>query len=104
MKKLITCIFILMLAGCSSSFNQVKQVDDQAYLQLSGDLTGATMYLDGQQIDIANSDSFKLDGAIVTKFAINSGTHLLEIKKQNSTVVKRKIYVTNGNVFEVNVP
>ncbi|GAA6186294.1 MULTISPECIES: hypothetical protein [Alteromonadaceae] len=104
MKLLVAFIFAVFLAGCSSSFSEVKQLDDKAYLQLTGNIASGSLSIDGKQISLQQADKFKIDGNLVTKFEISSGTHLIEIVRNDKTVVKRKIYVTNGNVFEVNVP
>ena len=104
MKLIVASIFVIFLAACSTSYNEVKQMDDKAYLQLTGKISSGTLVIDGNIIDLENAEKFELDDILVAKFELKSGTHLIEVTRNNQTVVKRKIYVTNGNVFEVIVP
>ncbi|MFQ3198925.1 MAG: hypothetical protein ACI8R9_001584 [Paraglaciecola sp.] len=104
MKLIMTCLFAIMLSGCSTNFSEVKQVDDKAFLQLTGNFENGFLIIDGKGIDLTQVDTFTLDGQNVAKFEVQTGTHLIEILKKDKTVVKRKIYVTNGNVFEVIIP
>jgi ferric-dicitrate binding protein FerR (iron transport regulator) len=97
MKYMICLVFSLLLSACSTSFSEIKQVDDKAYLQLSGNLQGTTLVLD-------NTTTVQLDGETVAKFDLSVGSHQVEISRGQQVLVKRKIYVTNGNVFEVRVP
>ncbi len=104
MKFLISCLFTLLLTGCSSSFTEVKQLDDKAYVQLTGQISQGILSIDGNEISLQSAETFELDGNTVAKFELSSGTHLIEVTRSGKTVVKRKIYVTNGTVFEVVVP
>jgi len=104
MKSIIAVLFIAFLSACSTSFTEVKQIDDKAYLQLTGVIANGTLTIDGQAIDLASAETFKLDGNAVAKFELASGNHMIEVSKNGKVVVKRKIYVSNGNVFEVIVP
>ncbi|MFT6898583.1 MAG: hypothetical protein ACJA13_003007 [Paraglaciecola sp.] len=104
MKLIMTCLFAIILSGCSTNFSEVKQLDDKAFLQLTGDFENGVLIIDDKKIDLTQVDTFTLDGQKVAKFAVQTGTHIIEVLKQEKTVLKRKIYVTNGNVFEVIVP
>lgn len=104
MKLFITCLLAIVLSGCSTNFSEVKQLDDKAFLQLTGNIENGFLIIDDKKIDLTEVDIFTLDGQSVAKFEVQTGTHLIEVLKKDKTVVKRKIYVTNGNVFEVIVP
>lgn len=105
MKHLIFLVFSLFLSACSTSFSETKQVDDKAYLQLSGNIKGTTLILDNTtSVQLDDADTFSLDGETVAKFDLSVGSHQVEITRGQQVLVKRKIYVTNGNVFEVRVP
>ncbi|RVT43055.1 hypothetical protein EMM73_17795 [Rheinheimera sediminis] len=105
MKYLICLVFSLLLSACSTGFTEVKQVDDKAYLQLSGNIQGTILVLDNTTtVHLDSADTFSLDGETVAKFDLSVGSHQIEISRGQQVLVKRKIYVTNGNVFEVRVP
>lgn len=104
MKSIIAVVFTLLLGACSSSFTEVKQVDDKAYLQLTGAIDDGTLLINDQSIDLGVAEKFEIDGNEVAKFEIASGTHLITVSRNGQVIVKRKIYVTNGNVAEVIVP
>lgn len=105
MKYMICLVFSLFLSACSTGFSEIKQVDDKAYLQLSGNIQGTTLVLDDSTtVQLDDADTFKLDGEAVAKFDLSVGSHQVEIRRGSQVLVKRKIYVTNGNVFEVRVP
>lgn len=102
MKLLFTIFFALFMTACSTSYQQVTQVDDTAFLQITGDLDGKQLILNGVSINTEEVESYQLDDTTVTKFRIPVGSHKLEIIENGKTTVKRQFYVTNGNVFEVN--
>lgn len=100
---LIVCV-ALTLSACSTHYSETRQVDDQGFLQLSGEFIGKTLYIDGIAVPLDKAKTFSIDGAKVAKFAIDPGTHIIEVHDNGDVKVKRKIYITNGNVFEVIVP
>ncbi|WP_133408044.1 hypothetical protein [Parashewanella tropica] len=107
MRKLFLLIFLAFsLVGCGSSYKASTQVAEGAFLQLSGDFWNTTLKIDGQtsmEISEDSVESFDIGDKEVVRFDLTPGTHLVEILRGGKVVVKRKIYVSNGNVFEVNV-
>ena len=97
-------VALVLLSGCSSQFQQATQVDDQAVIQFIGDLDGYSLSINDQPIPLDNVESFSLNGETATQFSVGSGTHVVELRKGGQTLLKRKIYVSNGNVFEVRIP
>jgi hypothetical protein len=67
-------------------------------------LDGYSLSINDQPIPLDNVESFSLNGETATQFSVGSGTHVVELRKGGQTLVKRKIYVSNGNVFEVRIP
>ena len=92
------------MTACSTQYTEIKQIDDKAYIQLTGEIGSGVLHIDDVKTDLSGADTYSLDGAIVARFEVKTGTHLIRIAKKGVDVVKRKIYVTNGNVFEVIVP
>lgn len=107
MKNILSIAFAFMLSACSAGFSTSTQVDDKAYLQLAGDFSDAVLIINDQQpvrLDSNQVSTFKLNGETVAKFDLPTGSHTVEVQRNNATVVKRKIYVSNGNTFEVRIP
>jgi len=107
MKSLLLIAAIFMLSACSAGFSTSTQVDDKAYLQLSGEFANTVLIINDQQpirLDSKEVSTFKFKGEMVAKFDLPTGSHTVEVLRDNATVVKRKIYVSNGNTFEVRIP
>ncbi len=107
MKNILLITFVFMLSACSAGYSSSTQVDDKAYLQLAGDFSNTVLIIDDQQpimLDSGEVNTFKLNGEKVAKFDLPTGSHTVEVLRNNTTVVKRKIYVSNGNTFEVRIP
>lgn len=107
MKKLALFFTALIMTGCSSSFESVKQVDAKAFVLVSGNFDGTYLQIDNSSpIDLNDSsvERYKENGVSVIKFQVSKGTHTVEIKRSDVVIVKRKIYVTDGNTFEIQVP
>lgn len=107
MKLIKYCCLVMamvVLSACSSQYQQTTQVDDHAVIQFVGPLDGYALSIDGQAIPLTNVESFTLNGEMATQFSVASGTHVVELSKGGQTMVRRKIYVSNGHVFEVRLP
>ncbi len=106
-QKIILIVFCgLYLSGCSSSYESTTQIEEGAYIQLSGNFLNGTLIIDDLQVNLSeeNTKTFKIQGKVVAKFPISTGKHTIKIIKDNQVVVNRMIYVSNKNVFEVVVP
>ncbi|MEI8631193.1 hypothetical protein P4S72_01985 [Vibrio sp. PP-XX7] len=105
MKTMLLSLFMLMtLVGCSTNFSETKQLDDIAYIQLIGSLSNVSLTIDGNTVDVSKMKSFQLDERKTTKFQILTGTHQIEVLKNNHLIMKRQIFISNGNTFEVQLP
>ena len=105
--KYLTLLFatLFVLSGCGS-YKATTQAEEYSYIQLKGNFMGTTMTIDEQAPIVIGKDTktFKLNGEKVAKFYIARGTHTIQIHRQNTIVVNRKIFVSDGNTFEVIVP
>ncbi|CBL46271.1 Hypothetical protein HDN1F_26880 [gamma proteobacterium HdN1] len=99
---LLGCI-VLLLAACGS-FKSTTQTEEGTFLQLVGSVENATLQLDDATLDLNNTRDFNLNGKRVTKIAIQPGQHRVTITRDGSTLVDRRIFVTEGNAFEINLP
>ena len=105
MKRLSISLAFVLLVGCGS-YQTVTQSDGLAYIQFVGGTQDETLLIDGQTSGTLGVDleSFDLNGVIVTKIQLPPGTHEVELSRSGETIVHRKIYVSEGNIFEVIIP
>jgi hypothetical protein len=106
LKGTIFVLFSFLMLGCTSSYESVTQVDDtKAFVLLTGNFENASLQINtNSPITLAdNIETFMLDGKKVAKFEVAAGTNTVKVFKNGTLVVYRKLYVTNGNSFEVNV-
>lgn len=105
MKAILSVIMLLVLAGCGT-FQNVTQLEEQTYLQLSGSVEDIVLTIDSQPEIIVASDakSFDLNGETVTQFIIAPGQHIVKIERNGELLVHRKLYVAEGNSVEIKLP
>ena len=106
-RKILVVFMAIILAGCSSSYNSVTQVNDTAFLQLSGNFFDTQLSIDNESpitLSEGSIETFKIDDKVVVKFPISTGKHNLKVVRRGEIIVNRIIYVTNSNIFEVKVP
>ncbi|GAA0859723.1 hypothetical protein [Aliiglaciecola litoralis] len=105
MKFLSLLLLVFMTVGCQSNYQTVTQADDSiAYVQLSGNFWGTELIIDDNApivITEGKLETFKLDGKEVIKFELGTGSHRIKVLRAGKLVVDRKIYVSDGNTFEV---
>ncbi|QDP02626.1 hypothetical protein [Thalassotalea sp. PS06] len=105
MKHILLVCFVALLAGCAATFDTVQQVDESAYLQLQGNFSNTQLTVDNATpVNLSTVETFEFEGKTVAKFPISTGSHTIKITRGEDVLVMRKIYVTNGNAFEVTVP
>lgn len=104
MKIALTFLLVSLLSACGT-YQSTTQTDKASYIQLSGNSKGVSIAIDGKQIGtLSDFEPFDLEGTEVTRFEVSTGTHEIEAFRDGITIVKRKIFVAEGNVFEVRLP
>lgn len=104
LKALALVCMTIALTACGS-FKTVTQTEETTYLQLVGDPRNAVLTLnEATQVDLSAMESFDLNGKQVTKIAIPAGQHRISISRNGTLLVDRKIYVSEGNAFEITLP
>ena len=104
MLRYFSILVVLLFVGCSS-YHSVTQTETGSYVLLSGNIKDTELMLDEQPaILVSQQKAFKIDGKSVVKFSVAKGTHTVKINKHGQTIVNRKIFVSEGNTFEVMVP
>lgn len=103
MKKLLLVFVSLVLAACGS-FKTVTQTEEGSFLQLVGSTKNAVLQLNDVRMDLNDTRSFDLNGKEVTKIAVPAGQHRVTITRAGSLLVDRKIFIGEGNAFEITLP
>lgn len=103
-KPVIAFILLCLISACGT-YQATTQTDNSSYIQLSGDSSKVEIVIDGNNLGLLdNFQKFNLEGAEVTRFELESGVHEVEALRSGKTILKRKIFITEGNVFEVRLP
>lgn len=106
-KRLFMVCGLLLLAACTTHYASTTEVDDQAFLRLTGNFEQALMQVDSQPVIALDSqDVSRYDdhGEQIIKFEIPVGKHEVKVTRNGQLVVHRVMFVTNGNSFEVRIP
>lgn len=105
-KKWLSVVLLVGLVGCGT-FQQTKQAESGAFLLLRGNSYQKLLQIDEQSPVIIGKEThgFVLDGERVTKIAVPPGKHRITISDTSGKVqVDRSIFISEGNVFEIQVP
>lgn len=103
-RPFVVFILVTLLSACGT-YQATTQTDDSSYIQVSGDSKNVEIIIDGKNLGrLDNFDTFNLDGIDVTRFELAPGVHEISALRAGKTILKRKIFVTEGNVFEVRLP
>ena len=104
MKNVLIGIFVMWLAACQSS-TYITQSAENSYIQFTGGYLQTVVQVGDLTFNITpQTESFDLNGQQVVKFEIPKGKHQLVVSKGNQVVVKKYIFVTEGQTVEVKIP
>ena len=103
-KALMIATLVALLAACGT-YQTIEQSEPGTYLQLVGKTDNIILQLDQQStLDLDNAKSFDQNGKRVTKIAIQPGVHRVTLTRGGALLVDRKIFVSEGNAFEILIP
>ena len=102
LKIIFVALFITLITGCGS-YHSVNQATEDSYLLLVGKTSAETLRINNSAPLTLGMDtkSFNQNGKTVTKITLAPGTHTIIIERDGKTVIQRKIFVSEGNAFEV---
>lgn len=104
MKAIYLFITLLFLTGCHS-LSYTQQTDEGSYIQFQGNYKGSTITIDEQVFTIdENAKSYDFNGVQVVKYQAPLGKSLLVVKKNNSTLIQKYIFLSEGQTLEVTIP
>jgi len=105
MNKLYTFLLPFLLTACGT-YQSVTQSEEAAYIQFMGKPQLLELSIDGKASGNLRTDfeSFNLNGETATRIQLTPGSHEIELRRDGNTIIHRKIYVSEGNIFEINLP
>lgn len=95
MRKLIPCILIAGLAGCSYPVSKTSTVNDDPVLLFKKIPANAAIMIDGRSMPIMQQE--------IQAIRVPSGTHHIQIKTTTHLLFDQKVFVSDGiekTVFE----
>lgn len=102
---IIFTITILFLSGCTTSYTSTTQVEDSGFILLKGNYNNTILYIDDAATSIdATVVQYELNGNMVSKFPISVGTHTIRVIKNDTTLINKKILLSNAQTVEIVVP
>lgn len=102
---IILSVFIIPLSGCTSNYSSVTQVEDSGFILLKGNFNNSTLYVDDIEIAIDSTvTQYMLNEQMVSKFPISVGVHSIKVIRDDITLVRKKILLSNGQTVEILVP
>lgn len=101
----IGTVVATLLSACGS-YQSTTQVDGVSYIQFSGETSKEQVSIDGQHAGTLGDDleSYDVNGKTVTRVQVQPGTHDVVVTRDGKEVVKRRIFISDGNSAEVNLP
>ena len=96
-------MFSSLLLGCWKQSSLAVQEEGSSYLRLNGDLTNVVLVLDGGE-GLPLLDSRGKTSASSTLWEVLPGRHLVELHRNSALVLRRDLFVGQGQVVEVSVP
>jgi len=105
MNKLYIFLLSFLLTACGS-YQSVTQSEEAAFIQFMGKPQLLELSIDGAVFGKLGSDfeSFNLNGETATRIQLSPGSHEIKLSREGKTIIHRKIYLSEGNIFEVNLP
>lgn len=92
---IMTFISILSLSGCGYKEGVVSS-EGKSYVYFTGNTNGVHVSIDGGQ-------PFKVESGKNNQYSLKPGKHLIEVIRNNSTIVKREIYLGDEVAKEIGV-
>jgi len=97
LKIIILSTLIVMLSACG--YNSGSRISEPvSYLYFTGEAQGAEVFIDD------NAGFMITETGSENQYKVTPGKHLIVIKKDGQTKVKRSVMLADGNAQEFNIP
>lgn len=91
MKNVLAGVMLVLLTACAMPVTTVSTVDDRPALAFKGAPEGATLFVDGLDMGMANE--YNGDPKILT---VEPGTHTLRIMANGSVIYEQRVFVESS--------
>jgi len=106
MRRFLIVLVLMTVAGCADIQRQVGAPENQAGIIFYGNLRNADVLIG--TIHIANlgraKGRFKLHGTNAIQYTLDPGTYQIKITRSGRLLVNRKLFLSDGQMLEVNIP
>lgn len=94
---LVSIVMMSLVIGCSYPTTQVRVTDERPTIAIQGAPANAVLYVDGLNMGLANT----FNGSQL--LILEPGTHKIEIKSQEKTLLSEKVFLGEGTakIFSV---
>ena len=90
---------LLSTTGCYTVNDRTVQVASEAYVEFVGSTRGATFSLDRDGESIVARQPVGED-----RFAVPPGAYVLSVDRAATTIVRRRVLLTDGETLQINIP
>lgn len=98
MKKIMLImglIALMFLSGCGYK-EGVATATQKSYLYFTGNINNT-------MISIDNGDKFSVHAGKNNQYSVKPGKHLVEVYRDNTLIIKRNIFISDGIAKEIEV-
>lgn len=98
MKKTILTIgliVLMFLSGCGYK-EGVATATQKSYLYFTGNINDTMVSVD-------NGEKFSVQAGKNNKYSVKPGKHLVEVYRDNTLIIKRNIFISDGIAKEIEV-
>ncbi len=90
---------LLSTTGCYTVNDRTVQVASEAYVEFVGSTRGATFSLDRDGESIVARQPVGED-----RFALPPGAYVLSVDRAETTIVRQRVLLTDGETLQINIP
>jgi hypothetical protein len=91
---------LALSAGCFRQVQEERTEDQGAQISLRGSGAPVSLWVDGEVV----VDSATLDESDGIRYRIDPGTHEIEVRRGGTVLVRRRLYIGEGETRILDVP
>jgi len=106
MRRFLIVFVLMSVAGCADIQKQVGAPENQGGIIFYGNLKNAEVSIGAIHIpDLGREKGrFKLHDTSAIQYSLDPGTYQIKITRSGRLLVNRKLFLSDGQMLEVNVP
>ncbi len=95
----LAALSILWATGCYTVNDRTVQVANEAYVEFVGSTRGATFSLDRGGESVVANEPVGSD-----RSALPPGAYVLSVDRAETTILRRRVLLTDGETLQVKIP